>query len=355
MLARDAILDRLGHPSRHVRAAVARYVGHRGPPDAGALRALLGACERHGVAANRAALWHFVGAAPGEAEAARALRLLREAGGRDDRFALLRLLGTSAAAAFGAWGGRLDLDCPDERALHEAMARRRALAERPGPELWTTLLQLGARHGPHGPADTGPEDDAGALVAALLTRDDLPDGALLAAMDDPRLQSSWIGGHLFELAARRRLRTAVPRFAAALGGDGPHRAAIRGLGLLADARAVALLAALCPRRERAFRLDAAEALGRIQRPESESAIVRLLGAEDDDDVRAALCVALCRLFSIAGLEVVRGELTAGRSPLRVRLDGSGEPIDVGAELTVASLVVDDTLAERARRRLAAAG
>jgi HEAT repeat protein len=235
------------------------------------------------------------------------------------------------------------------------MARRRALAARTGPELWTTLLRLGARHGPNGPLDSRPGDDAGALVAALLARDDVPEGALLAALDDPRMQASWIGGHLFELAARRRLRTAVPRFVAALGGEGAHAAAVRGLGLLGDARAVALLAALFPRRERAFRIDAAEALGRIPLPASESALVRLLGAEPDDDVRAALCVALCRLFSIAGLEVVRGELATARSPLRLRLDGNGEPVDVAGELAVAALVVDDALAERSRRRLAAAG
>lgn len=354
MLSYEAIREHLTHPEPAVRAAVARYVGHGGAPAPVLLHAALDACDRDGVTINRPVLWHFVDGRLGAPEVQRLLALMRRAHDPDDVFLLGRIIATSTLDRVEDW---IALLCPAdavESSLRAELDHRRDLARRPVRELWRDLRALGRSSGRFlSPED---EDRAEELVTAIVDAGGLPERDLVRALEDDELRVSWLGYHVVELAARQRAPAAAPHLVDRLDewGDAMAASAIRGLGYLGDPRAARRIEAEYERRSRNFRIDGVDALSRIKHPESEAVALRLLARETDPEQRARLCVALCRQFSVPGLQVARDALATGELPRELFGGDELEPVLVGDELAVAAAVVESVLRRRARRRAALA-
>lgn len=95
---------------------------------------------------------------------------------------------------------------------------------------------------------------------------------------------------------------------------------ILALGPIGAPEAVPPIRELFTNEDVTLRLCASSALGRIKHQDSEAAMLTLLENERDSAVRTNLCLGLCKLFSRAGVDVVRREIQAGYDTILVSLE-----------------------------------
>lgn len=134
---------------------------------------------------------------------------------------------------------------------------------------------------------------------------------LLSEYPDDR--GDWQELFLIHLAGARGLRTAVPELIRRLptGSEILLDESLKALARIADASTIETLQARFAQGSWSFKNYAIGVLSRIKIDESEAALIDLLDQEADPSVRSMLCMALCRIGSQRGIELVLAQIEAG--------------------------------------------
>jgi hypothetical protein len=201
----------------------------------------------------------------------------------------------------------------------ERLARRGALAELPGAELWSRL-QAFAQQSEAAYVNDLDHDHANDLVEAL-ARHAVPDDdtlvRLLATAD-----GSWLEIFLVDLAGHRRCAAAVAALVAkyAIDTDYLRERTSDALARIGDPLAVRLIHAGYATSSWDSRLYSTTLLERLPHPATEDAALDLLPREDDIALRTKLAVVLCKLYSERGVEAVRSLIRDGFDSMMINLE-----------------------------------
>ncbi|HWE93744.1 MAG TPA: HEAT repeat domain-containing protein [Tepidisphaeraceae bacterium] len=186
---------------------------------------------------------------------------------------------------------------------------RVALFEAEPEDLWHRL---------HDVADTADDElddpdalhgSASSLIDALTLHPEFTSPKVLEALrehGEPEVRFEYY----VELAGRLRLDAAVDELLWRLRdeqGDWINEEAIRALCKIGTIEVIDKLVAAYPMEDKYLRVSVTEVFGRIKRPESERAIVRLLESETDEELRSFFLGSLCSLCPTepAALEMLR--------------------------------------------------
>ena len=175
---------------------------------------------------------------------------------------------------------------------------------------------------------------------------------LLSEYPDDR--GDWQELFLINLAGGRGLKAAVPELIRRLptGSEILLDESLKALARIADASTIATLQARFANESWSFKNYAIGVLSRIKIDESEAALIDLLEQESDQSVRSMLCMALCRIGSQRGIELVLAQIESGFTDTLCQL--TDEILPVSCLHNVELPQFDDWLeAREAREKLAA--
>jgi hypothetical protein len=183
-------------------------------------------------------------------------------------------------------------------ALREHLRARLALADGPAEPLWDRLMGYAAGLGDR-EIDEAEEMEADRLIEAVARHREAFGPRVVAALADPSVRG-WPELFCVDAAGEMRLADATPALLDRLKDDGESGdllwdVAADALVRIGDAGVVDAIAERFGRDGWGFQLSTAGVLGRIKRPESQAALLRLLPAEADLGVVASLVSALVDL------------------------------------------------------------
>lgn len=243
------------------------------------------------------------------------LSALRAASGRG-AFLLSRIVAASPPTVLARRWGEIEELGPLAGEFRQRVARRVELAAWPADRLWQALQELAGRSKAEGVDDIN-VNDVDALVAALAEHAFPSEETVCEMLASWGIDSDggWLEIALVELAGMRRMRKTVPTLIDKfqIDTDLLLERAVVALGSIGDVEAVRLIKARFSDEPFHFKVYAHGVFGHIKHPESEAALVELMGREGDEDVRTMLAGELCRLFSARGVEVVAAEIRRGYS------------------------------------------
>jgi hypothetical protein len=301
------------HGERDARDAAAAYFADSWAQDGDLIPLILDAVGRYGADATS----HLLAVAPRFSLTAKSLlRVLACLAEAEDAATISRLNGAVAHAPVALFQARestvLEARNVQEKTV-ERLQRRCELAGKPGEELWRMLRDFSdqSRDAHYaGDIDHGYADD---LIEAA-GRCDVPDGAeVCSLLASPEVDGEWLEVFLVDLAGVRRMRKAIPQLVAKLHIDTDYlvERACDALARIGDPEAAHLVGAEFAGSSWHFRLYASGMLGDLKHEESERTILALLESEEDATIRTNLCLDLCKLFSLEGLDTVRREIASG--------------------------------------------
>ena len=188
--------------------------------------------------------------------------------------------------------------------VRDHLAQRLELAGRPADELWDALAQHSRDADDMAVGEFDP-DVSGRLIEALARHGEAVGGRALGRLRDGPVDD-WMEIFCIRLVGKLRYAPAtqalVDRFL--IDADLLREDVARALTRIGAPEVVERIEAFYPGKPWHVRLYAHGPLGRIKRPESEQALLRLLADELDDEQRTWLAMSLCDLCSRDALDVV---------------------------------------------------
>jgi hypothetical protein len=196
---------------------------------------------------------------------------------------------------------------------------RRALAARSFEELWKAFEDLAVESAGVSTVRVPVVARSTRLAEALARFPEQAAARGLEILEGPRPSDSnggWREIFALQLFARVRYPGPIEPLLALAGdeeGDYGNDRAVDALVHLGTTEVVEAVASRLPTGGDAFRNWGPSILGRIKRPESEAALIRLLEGEDDLYVRTHLAMDLCELCTTSreALESIRGMIESG--------------------------------------------
>jgi hypothetical protein len=151
------------------------------------------------------------------------------------------------------------------------------------------------------------------LITALAPFDVPNTDTLCELLAAEKTEFRWLEIFLIALAGERRVPATIPSLVSRyrIDTDFLLECVTDSLARIGDPEAVRLVRAAFPNESRGFRNFSSAVLADIKHQESEDALLALLESEPDASIRTMLCVGLCKLFSKAGVGVVRREIARG--------------------------------------------
>ena len=212
----------------------------------------------------------------------------------------------------------LVLGCPELSGVAGFLGRRLDIANVAADDVWDRLMALGR--------EMAEDDDGADDEEAYVARDDEADLLVEAAARHIGVVAAPALATLADVAASDDWREVLAVRVLGVARHGPAVAAVvekllvdddllrdeavAALGRIGTADVVARLVAFAPGQPDDVRSYVDEPIGRIKLPESEAALLHLLAAETDDEIRGRLLYALCDLCSLAGLDAARRYIVA---------------------------------------------
>ncbi|WP_428937425.1 SEC-C metal-binding domain-containing protein [Fontivita pretiosa] len=294
MLLPAKVIPFLQHADGHVRRLATRYLCRASDPTPATADDLWAAIDRFGQGERHEFYFALANLPQTHGSLQRTVAALHSDANADRRHALEQVL---ARLHYGLLLRFRDLieGCQTlSPELRGHLQHRFELAQVPSARLWEMLMEAG-----HQPADRNRDDPllSDRLIEAL-ARSPESAGWAIALLSDPQVADRTTV-YAVRLLGRMRHRPSVRLIADKLNSDqhvdGLIEAAIDALVNIGSAEAVQLIRqrhSACPPR---LKLHAAELFGRIKLPQSESAAIELLAAENDPAVRTSLAAALCEL------------------------------------------------------------
>ncbi len=225
--------------------------------------------------------------------------------------------------------------------VRDHLARRLALADAAGDAAWDELMALGLASADQY-VDALDRDAADALIEAAARHIDVAGPRALAVLDGGT--QDWREVFAVEVVGHGRYAPATAALVGRVGADDDYLPDVAGRALarIGTDDVVDRLAAAGLAERSSLRLSHGEALGRIKRPASESALLRMIAGERDDDLRGFLLNNLSDQCSLAGLDAAR--LLIAADPKHP------ESIGLCERLVATAVVHGVTLPEEARWR-----
>lgn len=233
------------------------------------------------------------------------------------RQAINRVLDHMSPAAFAQHHDMLRCDTKVEVAVLQRLRRHREMIELnlTPEELWGEMQDLA---GLCDQSESWPKEIELGFHETLI-REMAPHAVpseeevvrLLSEYPDDR--GDWQELFLINLAGARGLKAAVPELIRRLptGSEILLDESLKALARIADASTIETLQAQFASGSWSFKNYAIGVLSRIKITESEAALIDLLETETDLSVRSMLCMALCRIGSKRGIELVLAQIEAG--------------------------------------------
>jgi hypothetical protein len=336
VLTPDRIKPFLLHEDPYVRAAATDYFTESWSRDPDILPMVLDAVERYGVrdlAGDYRDLDHLV---LSESSFGRVLEHLDEAGGSDLGRRLEDVISRAPGALLAARETVMAQQSERLTKIAPRIERRRQLTAWSGERLWDELQDFARRSADQHTTNEVDLDYADDLVDALASFD-VPDAETIGRMlRELEPEEGWLEIFLVDLAGARRVAQAIPQLVGKYRIDTDYlldRVSI-ALARIGDPEASRQIAETYPVEGPGFRIYAASMLGEIKHPESEEAILSLLGIETDETFRTILCGGLCKLFSERAFSVVKQEIDSDYDRTWARLEDLLLPVAevLGVEL-----------------------
>jgi hypothetical protein len=317
MLQPDQAKALLLHPDRFIRRAAGRYLAVERPRDPEPLLLVIEAGKRYGWIENRSLLAAGRGF-PVNGSAFEALcAALESEVDPDVRAQLAYLVARGPVPHLLRRREPLIAQHAELAGLAPFVQARIEAVRRSGAEL---LAELESVCTELDELDYDSADERQILTARadaaveFLAPTGLPDSDLLARMLQDQLQRpGWLEVFLLGLIEQRRAMPLLPHVWPRLEVDGDYaiEAAMDALGANPAAATVAHLRERYPHLERLRHEIAIEVLGRVHVPEAEEALLAWLETERDTERRTWICMALCDLFSRAGVPAVLAQIEHG--------------------------------------------
>jgi HEAT repeat protein len=333
MISAEALKPFLKHPDRFVRVAVAEYFRDGRSRDPEILPLVLEACEGMATRVVRQLLEAARSLVVTEPALDRLLQRLDDAEDESVRQLLAERIVEAPPALLKARETEI-LEHPQfPIELEPRVHRRLMLAGWDDDRLWTELEEIAqeADEDTSNDPDLDREEDVIELLGERSTPDE---AALLARLDDPKVEGSWLEVHLVDVIGRRGLRSAVPALISRLilDDDFMPQAAVEALVRIGDPEALLRFRDIYrerlanPNEDASLRFSSIDLLGHFKHPSAEQVILELLEIETDVTLRTFLCVALCEQFSERGVEVVLREIEAGYDTTLTSLESELLPV-----------------------------
>jgi hypothetical protein len=332
MLTPDQVVPFLQHEDRYVREHAAGYLSKANDPSPATAEDFWRAIDRFGIEHSQRLLSAMRELPQTEASLRRTLDALRATTDDDREYHLQQAI---TWLDFPLLLAHRDDLLADEKLLphvRDHLRLRIELAERPLDDVWDAL----ARHS--GEVDGkywGEFDDRVSLrliEAASRHGDPAAQRALERLRNGPR--DDYIEIFCVQLLGRLRCVPATEVLVERLtvpDADILNQEAVTSLARIGTPEVVERLESAFPSHEWGTRLFIVDPLGRIKRPESERALLRLLPTETDPSLKTFIAAALCDLCSAEGLAAVH----------RMVLEDDYESRDVNLDellVTVAAMV-----------------
>ena len=306
--------------------------------------------------ATRSQVAHLPSAPQTDASVGRLIDALATAADRDDVYDLRR---TARELPLPLLVRHRDavLGCPELTDVAGFLRRRLDLVDLSADDAWDRLMALGRAmaddddddddgtdDGTDQDADVSRDDEADLLVEAAARHIDVVAAPALATLNDVDASKDWREILAIRvLGAARHGPAAGPLVAKLLVDDDYLRdEAVSALGRIGTADAVDRLVSFAPGQPDDVRSYVDEPIGQIKLPQSEAALLRLLSAETDDQLRGRLLYGLCDLCSLAGLDAARRFIVADPN--------HPESLDLCEALIATAAMNDKTLPEEPRWR-----
>ena len=306
MLLPGQVIPFLQHEDADVRAHAADYLAKAHDPSPATAEDFWRSIDRFGADASAALLVRLADLPQNEASLDRLLDALRKGFGRERTKHLHR---ACATVDFGLLSARRD-DLTSTQVLppdvRDHLRQRLELEGQPAAELWDRLQKYSEkiRHAHWGDFDTRVSDR---LVEAL-ARHCQAAGALVSDyLSGPRRAEEWMELFVVQLAGALRHEPVTDRLLELLGDDGDLMVedAVLALARIGTPAVIEGVEAYYRGAEWGPRLSATSVLGRIKRPESEAALMRLMQTETDTGLLTSVAMYLCDLCTTEGLEPIR--------------------------------------------------
>jgi len=310
------------HEDRWVRDFVAAYFSDSWSRDQDLMRLVLKACGTYGEEENSYVLARASNFALASDSLLGILERLAKTKTRNIAFHLNNIVSRAPVHLLVEHESDI-LDAANvARETVERLDRRRGLAGESGEHLWQELRGFSdrSRKKRHvGEIDHAYADD---LVEALAGHDVPESGTVCKLLSSREVDGEWLENFLVELAGARMMHEAIPILVEKLRLDADYLldCTVRALSRIGDPEAARLVRQAFPEEGWVFRLYATGLLGDIKAPESEEAVLALLGREKDTVIRTDLCFALCKLVSERGVEAVQREIASGYDRASVCLE-----------------------------------
>ena len=226
------------------------------------------------------------------------------------------------------------------------LSDRLALAEAPADDLWGRLLRHSEEVNDRYAGEFDQEVSDRLIEALSRHGDDAAGRALDRLRGGPR--DDWMEIFCVRLLGELRHAPAAEVLIERLLEDADvlRERVADALTRIGTADVVRRIEAFYPGKEWHVRLYTDDPLARIKRPESEAALLRLIGDEKDEDLAGNLAASLCELCTMDGLEVVR------RIILEERYDPRMEELDETFLTTAAMVGYEPPEAAEWRERIA---
>ena len=322
MLLPDQVIPFLRHDDEEVRAHAADYLSRAHDPSPATADDLWAAINQLGFTASLSTLSRLCDLPQTNASLDRLLECLRSQGlDEDTEYHLQRAL---QRLDFPLLAARRDEVLSVDRVLprvRDHLARRLELAPKPADELWELLSQ----HSRDVDAKAWGEFDLGVSQCMIeaLARHGEPAGGRAPDRLREGPADDWMEIFCVQLLGELRYAPATEALIDRLliDADLLRDNVVRALTRIGTVQVVERIEAFYSGKPWHVRLYAYGPLGRIKRPESEQALLRLLADELDDEQRTWLAAGLCDLCSSEALDTVRRMVVKHRyDPQIVDLD-----------------------------------
>ena len=303
----------LQHADHHVREAAARYFSESYSRDPELLGLVLDACMRHGLRENQLVLDSAASFEISKEDFRRAFEQL----GLAKDYNTCAKYGRILANAPAEWLLEYESNLEESGKLTEGVVNkinwRFTFMDHSPEEAWQDLQEYSeeCRDSRHvGEVD---HHRADSLLDILARADIPPDEQILDLLQDEAVEEEWLEVWLVKLAGLRGILEAVPLLVDYLQVDTGYfrERVVDALARIGDTEAVHLI-------DRRFATDpqhvktyASTVPARIKSRVSEKFLLKHLKSEEDVTIRTFLFEGLCRLFSRAGVPVVREEIERG--------------------------------------------
>ena len=290
----------IDHPDQRVRREVMRYFRTNQIQDSSLLSLALDSCQHYGCDENLFAIYSCDHLYFDYAQAERLWRILKSS---NNPLVKMHVTGLLCNAPVPFLEQHIDAlkKAGAGQKLKKAKARIK-FKDASAKELWTEL-------GDYSRKCSGERVHAGyveALIDMLLPFEYPAEKELLELLEDEEIAEQWLEVFLVELAAARKLDSAVPIIHRKIhiDDDALAPACLEALGTIGTEEVVTAIVTDFEKQPWHYQLYASAVFERIRSQSSENAVIELLRKKDQipHDIYCHLCFSLCNMFSEAAFE-----------------------------------------------------